>query len=65
MTLKEMRKVGTPINLTNEQAIKIFGTEIVRLGGGWVTIDGVDVYGRDGSHRNGHRGFQIKQIGHW
>lgn len=50
-------------NITDEQAAQIFPAEVLRQGGGWGEIQGIQVYGHTGSHRDGTKGWKIHSFG--
>jgi hypothetical protein len=50
-------------NITDDQAREIFSPEVFRRGGGWAVLDGVEIYGHEGSHADGTRGWKVHSFG--
>lgn len=50
-------------NITDEQAAQIFPADVLRQGGGWGYIGSTKVYGHEGAHRDGTRGWKIHSFG--
>lgn len=50
--------------IPTEVAAALFAPEVVHNCGGWAeTADGVKVYGCEGHHRNGYRGWIVHSFG--